>query len=88
MPDELGHKIFDITKRMSIAIKRLYTAEGITIRQNNEPAGDQHAFHYHLHVFPRYEDDGYNSVQPSEKRLAEVEERAQFANKLRAALIN
>lgn len=88
IPMEIGHRIFDISKKMSIAIKKVYDADGITIRQNNEPAGDQHAFHYHQHIFPRYDSDGYNSVQPSEKRLAKISERAEFAKQLATELEN
>jgi histidine triad (HIT) family protein len=86
LPAEYGHRIFDIAQKVSLAMKKTYGCDGITTRQNNEPAGDQHAFHFHFHIFPRYADDGYNSVQPSEKRLADVKERADYATKLRATL--
>jgi histidine triad (HIT) family protein len=86
LPPEVGHRVFDISQKISLAMKSVYDCDGITIRQNNEPAGDQHAFHFHLHVFPRYKDDGYNAVQPSEKRLADPKERADYATKLSAAL--
>lgn len=83
---EVGHRIFDIAKKISLAMKDVYACDGITIRQNNEPAGDQHAFHFHLHVFPRYENDCYNAVQPADKRLAKLEERLNYAKELSAAL--
>jgi histidine triad (HIT) family protein len=86
LPAEQGHHIFDVAKQMAAALKQAYDCDGVTIKQNNEPAGDQHAFHYHLHVFPRYDDDGFNAIQPSEKRLAEPSERAEYAKKLKAAL--
>lgn len=54
MPEEIGHKIFDFSKRMAIAFKETYKCDGTSIRQHNEPAGNQDVFHYHLHVFPRY----------------------------------
>lgn len=60
IPKELGHRIFEVTQKMAPAIRQSYKADGITIRQNNEPAGDQHAFHYHQHVFPRYTNDEFN----------------------------
>jgi diadenosine tetraphosphate (Ap4A) HIT family hydrolase len=41
---------------------------------------------YHIHVFPGYEDDGFNNIQPEDKRQAEPEERADYAEKLKAAL--
>lgn len=86
LPSEVGHRVFDMTKKLSLAMKDAYSCDGITIRQNNEPAGDQHAFHFHLHVFPRYENDGYNAVQPADKRLADPEERSTYATKLSTTL--
>lgn len=86
LPSEVGHHIFDIAQKMAIVMKKAYITDGITIRQNNEPAGDQHAFHYHLHVFPRYKSDGFNEILPEQKRLADPEERAQYAAKLKEQL--
>lgn len=84
LPVDYGHRIFDVARTASRALKEAYQCDGITIRQNNEPAGDQHAFHFHLHVFPRYINDGYNAVQPEDKRLADQSERAEYAQKLAA----
>lgn len=86
LPAKYGHRIFDVAQKVALAMKEVYGCDGITIRQNNEPAGDQHAFHFHLHVFPRYKDDGYNAVQPSEKRLADPAERKEYAEKIKTAL--
>jgi histidine triad (HIT) family protein len=83
LPSQTGRHIFDVSQKMARAIKRIYKADGITIKQNNEPAGDQHAFHYHLHVFPRYDNDGFNEILPEQKRLAEPKERSEYANKLK-----
>ncbi|HMH70138.1 MAG TPA: HIT family protein [Candidatus Saccharimonadales bacterium] len=87
LPEETGNHIFAVAQKIALAMKTTYGCDGITLRQNNEPAGDQHAFHFHLHVFPRYKNDGYNSVQPSEKRLADPKERAEYAKTLSAALV-
>jgi histidine triad (HIT) family protein len=86
LPSEIGHRVFDVSKKIALAMKGAYKCNGITMRQNNDPSGDQHAFHYHLHVFPRYKDDEYNSVLPSDKRLAEPEERSGYAEKIKAVL--
>ena len=86
LPADHGHRIFEIAQKVALAMKEVYECDGITTRQNNEPAGDQHAFHFHFHIFPRYKDDGYNTVQPSEKRLADPEERAGYATKLKTML--
>jgi histidine triad (HIT) family protein len=86
LPAEYGHRVFDVAKRVAIVMKELYKCDGISTRQNNEPAGDQHAFHYHFHIFPRYNDDGFNAIQPADKRLADPEERTGYAAKLSAYL--
>ena len=57
LPDEVGHKIFDFSKKVALGLKETYKCEGISTRQHNEPAGNQDVFHYHLHIFPRYEGD-------------------------------
>jgi histidine triad (HIT) family protein len=88
IPEECGHRIFDVSQKIAVAMKEEYGCDGITLRQNNEPAGDQHAFHYHLHVFPRYDNDGFNKVQPEQKRLAEPDERKEYADRIKAALKN
>lgn len=75
-------RIHEISKKVAIAIKEEYGAGGITILQNNEPAGDQHAFHYHLHVFPRYKDDQLHKNM-EDKKSTSVEDRLPYAEKLR-----
>lgn len=85
LPEKVGHRVFDVAKKVAIAMKASYKCDGITTRQNNEPAGDQHAFHYHFHVFPRYDGDNFNENSMN-KRLAEPEERKMFANKLKSEL--
>lgn len=85
LPDDLGAHIFAIAKKISTVMKETYDCEGITLLQNNEPAGGQHAFHYHLHVFPRYEIDDLHKHMDN-KQLADQAKRLTFAIKLRANL--
>lgn len=59
IPEEIGHKIFDFSKKVAIALKKTYKSDGTSTRQHNEPAGNQDVWHYHLHVFPRYEGDNF-----------------------------
>ena len=57
IPEEMGHRIFDFSKKIAVALKETYKCDGVSTRQHNEPAGNQDVFHYHLHIFPRYEGD-------------------------------
>lgn len=85
LPTNVGHSIIDCAKRYAIILKQAYKCDGITIQQNNEPAGGQHAFHYHLHLFPRYKDDlFFQNVK--DKIQTTQEERAVWVQKLRNVL--
>jgi histidine triad (HIT) family protein len=85
MPLDIGHAIFDYSKTIALAFKATYDCDGTSTRQHNEPAGNQDAFHFHLHVFPRYNDDNLylnqdNNYWPS------ADEKRPYAEKLRAYL--
>jgi histidine triad (HIT) family protein len=86
IPQEVGHRIFDISQKIALAMKEAYKCDGITTRQNNEPAGNQHAFHYHLHIFPRYEGDSYNENMTKKSMLSKPEDRIEYVNKLKNEL--
>ena len=57
LPDHLAGPILSTAARVARAAKEAFSADGITLRQNNDPASDQHLFHFHLHVIPRFEGD-------------------------------
>jgi len=86
LPNDLGSHIFAVAKKISIAMKKAYKCDGITTFQNNEPAGGQHAFHYHFHIFPRYTNDDLHANMMN-KQLADPAKRKEYADKLRAKLL-
>ncbi len=82
LPNEIGHHIYDAVKKVAFALKEAYMCDGISTAQHNEPAGNQHAFHYHMHVFPRYEnDDLYGNIL--HKISTTPEERKVYADRLK-----
>lgn len=83
---EYGHHIFDMAQKVAIAMEEAYECDGITTMQCNEPAGGQHAFHYHFHVAQRYDNDTYFETMAI-KDIADPQQRAECAQKLRAQLI-
>jgi histidine triad (HIT) family protein len=85
VPDEILAAVQVVGKRIALAMKAAYGCDGTSFRQHNEPAGSQDVWHYHLHVFPRYEgDDLY--LRSRERYTVSPAERAPFAEKLRSAL--
>jgi histidine triad (HIT) family protein len=85
LPDQVGAEIFAAAKFFSLVMREAYGAEGVTLLQNNEPIGDQHAFHYHLHLFPRYPEDQLHQHM-TQKRVSTPEERAVFVAKIVSVL--
>jgi histidine triad (HIT) family protein len=86
LPEDINHRISEVIKMMALAIKKVYKCDGITTRQNNEPAGDQHAFHYHHHIFPRYDDDSFNINLTKKSVLSDPKDRIKFVDKLKKVL--
>lgn len=82
LPEEVGHRIFDVSKKIAIALKEIRKCDGISVGQYNEPAGGQHAFHYHFHLFPRFEGDNFNEELWKAERSA-PESRKEYAGALK-----
>lgn len=85
LPVLYSARIADVAQKMAIAVKKAYSADGITTLQNNEPAGGQHAFHYHFHIFPRYENDQLHKNMMYKKSTTQ-EERKPYAEKIKSQL--
>lgn len=58
LDDETASKILGIAKKVGAKMVKALHADGFNLVQNNgEPAG-QTVFHFHMHLIPRYENDG------------------------------
>jgi histidine triad (HIT) family protein len=85
LPATSGHAVHDVVREVAIAMRTAYECDGISTRQHNEPAGYQDAWHYHVHVFPRYHcDDLYATTAYPDFIVGE--RRWPYAEKLRAHL--
>jgi histidine triad (HIT) family protein len=76
--------VFRTAARMAKAVKQVTGCQGVTLFQANEKAGAQTVFHFHIHVLPRWEDDGMALAWPAKNPPREALE--EMAGKLRAAL--
>lgn len=83
-PAQTQH-ILGVAQKVAIALKNTRDCDGVTLVQNNEPAGDQHAFHYHLHIVPRFTGDNFHQEQYN-TYLSDPVDRKPFADALRNAL--
>ena len=74
MPVDVLKHLMEISQKLVIAVKKLYRPDGYSIMQNGGMFND--VGHYHLHIFPRYENDGFgwtfsDEVYNSSKEVAD-----------------
>ena len=74
IPQDVFIRMADVSQRLIAALKKAYHPDGYSVMQNGGKFND--VGHYHLHIFPRYENDGFGwkddgAVHPSEASVAE-----------------
>lgn len=83
LPDDLAGRIARTSRRVAVAMRRGYPCEGVTVRQNNEPAGGQDVWHLHTHVVPCHAKGKWRG---SRLRRVNDAERARYASRLQLSL--
>ena len=58
-------KVIAVAKKVSEKIKGALKADGIRLSQSNGVAAGQDVMHFHLHVIPRYANDGLPEHLPT-----------------------
>lgn len=58
IPKEVEAKAFVLAKKIATKMKKVFACDGVNIVQNNGIAAGQTVFHFHIHLIPRYEQDG------------------------------
>jgi histidine triad (HIT) family protein len=78
--------VMSATREVARAVRAAFKPEGLSLWQSNGAAAFQEVPHFHMHVMPRWRDDGLLHIYPRRlERLAEDELDAQ-AKAIRAAL--
>ena len=79
--DVTTQRLFLVAKKIAHVVQKEFQAEGITLLQANQAAGWQSVPHIHVHVLPRYNNDGVELVwprkEPGIERLKELAQRIQ-----------
>ena len=58
LDDELAGKVLVLAKKMITKLTDILGCDGYNIVQNNGEAAGQTVFHFHMHLIPRFKDDG------------------------------
>ena len=83
LPTDLAIPIQEMSKTIARALKAAFKCPGTSTRQHNEPAGGQDVWHYHVHVFPRFDSD---TLYGTRRQRVPEEDRAAQAKLIRRAL--
>ncbi|MEK7574109.1 MAG: HIT family protein [Patescibacteria group bacterium] len=86
LPEKDLGLLFEAVKEVSLLIKKSLQPEGFTIGINHGKISGQVIDHLHVHIVPRFKDDGGSSVHsvvnnPPKKSLAEIKNKLVKANK-------
>jgi histidine triad (HIT) family protein len=77
-----------VSKKLAIAIRQTYQGcKGVSTRQHNEPIGGQDVWHFHAHIFPRYENDNLYFMDPLDGYTS-AKDRLPYAVKIREHLLS
>ena len=71
LDDELAAKVLVLAKKMITKLTDLLGCDGYNIVQNNGEAAGQTVFHFHMHLIPRYINDGQNLVMKANEVSAD-----------------
>lgn len=73
LPDETAGAVMKLAKKMAVKMTERLGADGFNLVQNNGEAAGQTVKHFHLHLIPRYINDGQNinweTGEPSQEEL-------------------
>ncbi len=83
MPDNILAEVAKVGKRVAKAVMKATGAAGFNLGQNNGKTAGQAVMHFHLHIIPRFENDGL-TLWPQGKYEGKEEE--EIAEKIRSLL--
>jgi len=64
IPPDLGLHLYDVAMRLAPVIRKITGTDGLNIIVNSGSAAGQDVFHFHVHIIPRYRDDGFDVPLP------------------------
>jgi histidine triad (HIT) family protein len=64
IPRDVGQHMYEVATRLIPVIQEVSGAEDMNIVVNSGAAAGQNVFHYHIHLIPRREGDGFDVPLP------------------------
>lgn len=81
IPEEVAADAMKLAKKLAKKMTDALQCDGFNLVQNNGEVAGQTVFHFHMHLIPRYKDDGnedkicWNHLELSEEELEEIHQK-------------
>ena len=78
IPEDTAADVMKLAKKMAVEMTEKLNADGFNLVQNNNEVAGQTVFHFHMHLIPRYKDDGQRIKiawvpgEPTAEELTEI----------------
>ncbi len=77
--EEQAGRLFKLAVKVSKVMKDVLGFENMNVLQNNGEVAGQSVFHFHMHLIPRYENDGinikWNPTDPTDEDIEAVRKK-------------
>ncbi|WP_022766848.1 HIT family protein [Butyrivibrio sp. XPD2006] len=78
IPEDVLADAAKVAKKVAGTMKDKLSCDGLNLVQNNGETAGQTVMHFHLHIIPRYKDDGqhilWKPTSPSAEELAAIKD--------------
>ncbi|TGY96072.1 HIT family protein [Petralouisia muris] len=78
LPEDMAGQAMILAKKLALHMTETLNCDGFNIVQNNGETAGQTVFHFHMHLIPRYEQDGnqdklcWNHLELSQEELEDI----------------
>ena len=76
LPEDAASEVMKLAKKMAAQMTDKLGCDGFNLVQNNGEVAGQTVFHFHMHLIPRYKDDGqkigWKPGEPSQEALEAI----------------
>lgn len=78
IPEDVAARVMLLAKKLAVHMTEALKCDGFNIVQNSGEVAGQTVFHFHMHLIPRYKNDGneeklcWNHLELSQEELEEI----------------